>query len=356
MLLDRDVHYLPADALDWKKVDSVTIVQGKNLGDAILLIPVIETLLSINKFLKIHILAPAACCELLMFEDNVTAQGYKRSVFYQLKCFLPLRAGFSVFLDFHPRVMHRFLGWVLMFRVVSGLNEGRRSWASFFDTHATPKPAANRLRVEIYLDVLRRLGLAASLPTPARFQNRRLVGSNIRGLPQNYVVVHPGSRWMFKSMSPKQWIDLVVLIRERLDCSVVITGGQAEMEVELGSRLSEIEGVIDLVSETDVNDLADIITKARGFIGVDTFAAHLASLLGSRGLVIFGPSDSRIWGPWRCSSLAAYEASKLDFACSPCNADGCGGGKVSMCLFDLSPSDIVDSFVVRLSQIDLKVD
>lgn len=356
MLLDRDVHYLPSDALDWTKVDSVTIVQGKNLGDAILLVPVVESLLSINKILKINIMAPEACRELLTLDNNVTTFEYKRQFFYQLRCLMPLRRGFSVFLDFHPRLMHRILGRILMFRVVSGLRKKGCSWGSLFDTHSGLKPVARRLRVESYLDVLRRLGLVISFTKPARFQAKELVRSNIVELPRNYVVVHPGSRWMFKSMSPNQWIDLVMLIRERLGYSVVVTGGQAEMEVELGRRLSDLEGVIDLVGETGVNDLANIIKKARGFIGVDTFAAHLAGLLGSRGLVIFGPSDSRIWGPWRCSSLATYEASKLDFACSPCNADGCGGGKVSMCLFDLIPSDIADSFAIQLSRIDLKVD
>jgi heptosyltransferase-3 len=48
-------------------------------------------------------------------------------------------------------------------------------------------------------------------------------------------------------------------------------------------------------------------------------------------VALFGPSDERVWGPWR----VAHRVVTSTHPCRPCNIDGCGGGKVSECLTTL---------------------
>lgn len=49
-------------------------------------------------------------------------------------------------------------------------------------------------------------------------------------------------------------------------------------------------------------EVKDLIARAALFVGNDSGPAHMAAAFGVPSLVIFGPSDPAIWGPWRTAS------------------------------------------------------
>jgi len=67
--------------------------------------------------------------------------------------------------------------------------------------------------------------------------------------------------------------------------------------------------------------------------------------MGTPVVALFGPSDERVWGPWRVPHRVVEMHER--FACRPCGLDGCGGGKVSECLTRL-PVERVHSAVNEL--------
>jgi len=48
-----------------------------------------------------------------------------------------------------------------------------------------------------------------------------------------------------------------------------------------------------------LGEIKDLIAGAALFLGNDSGPAHMAAAFGVPAAVIFGPSDPRIWGPWR---------------------------------------------------------
>lgn len=139
-----------------------------------------------------------------------------------------------------------------------------------------------------------------------------------------YIVIHTESRWSFKSLPTKAWNRLINSIHKL----------HPELEIRLtGSipidQISTTDYCTDLRGKTTVPQLVNHIAGTSYFIGIDSFASHLANLLGVRGITIFGPTDSHVWG--HSNGTAPPFKSKL-FSCMPCNQDGCNGSKNSQCL------------------------
>ncbi len=113
----------------------------------------------------------------------------------------------------------------------------------------------------------------------------RLFASPLRRA-EPYAVLHP-----FAAAPAKQWPpDRFVELARKLDVSPVFIGSSQddftpfrEFEVLRGS-LTETSG---------------LIAGASLFIGNDSGPAHMAAAHGIPSIVLFGTSDSVIWGPWR---------------------------------------------------------
>jgi len=64
---------------------------------------------------------------------------------------------------------------------------------------------------------------------------------------------------------------------------------------------------------------------------------HIAAAMQTPTVVLFGPSGEFEWGPWQVPARVLTS----DHPCRPCGQDGCGGGKISECLTDISVDDVM---------------
>lgn len=78
---------------------------------------------------------------------------------------------------------------------------------------------------------------------------------------------------------------------------------------------------------------------SRGMIVVDSVALHMASALQVAVVALFGPTSEKNWGPWQNPRGIVVAQNK---SCRPCRLDGCGGSKMSDCLWTLSPQAILE--------------
>lgn len=202
-----------------------------------------------------------------------------------------------------------------------------------------------RHTADTFLDSLRLLGYEIR-DADRRIHVRSLLDRHVEpvsGIPDSkYVVIHPGSRWMFKSPSSEVWSQICRNLSAR-GYSIVVTGGTDLQEKSVCKSLGNIPSVINVAGKTDLYQLAQLIKNAEGFIGIDTFSMHLAAGLGTPGVVLFGPTSELIWGPYGIDNRLHVITS--DHSCRPCHTDGCGGGKVSDCLDTLDPDMIAETFV-----------
>ncbi|MEP7181338.1 MAG: putative lipopolysaccharide heptosyltransferase III [Betaproteobacteria bacterium] len=214
-------------------------------------------------------------------------------------------------------------------------------WRASF-THLYPLPrATQRHTVETNLDAVRRLGLwpgdddKALVFVPgddAHALVDTLLASHglVRG---RYVVVHPGSRWLFKCWPAEATAALLA----RLSADgwpIVITGARDPGERALVDAIKAATHVpfVDLVGELKLSELGALIGAARLFVGVDSAPMHIASAMGTPVVAVFGPSGDAEWGPWRVPHRVVASTSHT---CRPCGNNGCGGSNHSDCLLKL---------------------
>ena len=93
------------------------------------------------------------------------------------------------------------------------------------------------------------------------------------------------------------------------------------------------------MGKTSLKDLAYIISKAVVFVGNDSGPVHLAAAVGTRAIVMFGPSKFRRTGPYGNNNVV------LQTVCEhkQCMQRVCPLGKE--CMTDISPDAVYARFL-----------
>ncbi len=218
-------------------------------------------------------------------------------------------------------------------------------------THTVKICPHPRHTVERQLDVLRRIGIFPAqeerdlfLHIPEEALNRigrLLLEAEIP--PHKYVLIHPVSRWRFKCLSTQQMADVIAQLHERGEKIVLSSGPDAQelaMVEEILAKVPHVP-VLNTGGKLTLKELACLIQHSKALICVDSVPLHIASALKTPVVVVFGPTSNVNWGPWM-HPKARVVAQNL--SCRPCYQDGCGGSKMSDCLFSLPVSRILSAF------------
>lgn len=221
---------------------------------------------------------------------------------------------------------------------------GKRSVYS----HLVKEPSGPRHAVEKNLDVLRRIGIFPSLKDrdldffvspDDELAVQKLLGQH--HIADDFILVHPSSRWLFKCPP----VDFFAQVLEKLDTDlpIVFTSGPDQKEIamvdEIISRVPNAR-MHSLAGKTSLKELGALTRKCKLLLCVDSVSLHLGSVWKTPTVVLFGPTCDKSWGPWRNPYAKVISQ---PFSCRPCNLDGCGGGKMSDCLYTLSPSRVVST-------------
>jgi heptosyltransferase-3 len=188
----------------------------------------------------------------------------------------------------------------------------------------------NRHQVEVNLDALRRIGVYPGLSerkvhfVPGRDAEQKVAALP---LPQDFVHMHPASRWTFKCWPAERNAQLA----DRLAAEghpVVLTAAPQESGFIDQILAKATSRPLNLAGKVSLKELGALTARARLFIGVDSMPMHLAAAMGTPTVALFGPSSENVWGPWNVERRVVSST----HSCRPCGIDGCGGGKVSECL------------------------
>jgi lipopolysaccharide heptosyltransferase II len=136
------------------------------------------------------------------------------------------------------------------------------------------------------------------------------------------VVIHPGSGAAVKLWEPASWAKAADTLIREYGAQIVLTGVESERkEVETISAQMQ-ESSLALVGETDVGTLAALLARANVVLGVDNGPLHLATAQGTPTARIYGPTDTRIFGPWGDPALHIILQAKQP--CPGCPMIPCG--------------------------------
>lgn len=99
--------------------------------------------------------------------------------------------------------------------------------------------------------------------------------------------------------------------------ALVLTGSAADRDAArlLRQALPEAAPVVDLTGEGDLLTLAAVLSRLSLFVTPDTGPMHLAAVVGTPLVAVFGPSSPERWGPLSRTCRIV----RIDLPCSPCN-------------------------------------
>lgn len=173
-----------------------------------------------------------------------------------------------------------------------------------------------------------------------------------------YAVLHVYPKFAYKMWRQAAWAELAAWLMQQ-GLAVVLTGGPDKDEVAYcGQVASRIDGpLLDLSGQLSLADTAEIVGRARLYVGPDTAVTHIAAATGVPSIALFGPSNPVKWGPWpkgwqgpvspwsRQGSARHGNVHLLQGPgdCVPCLLEGCDRHQASLsqCLQDISVETVI---------------
>ena len=146
-------------------------------------------------------------------------------------------------------------------------------------------------------------------------------------------------RWL-----PERFAELADRLRSDLNVNVVLLGSEDDREIS--RRVSDLttHKPIDLTGRTDIIGAAAILGVVDILVSNDMGLAHLAPAVGTKTLVIFGPTNQLTTRPMspKASIISA------DVECAPCMLRDCPIDH--RCMTRVLVGDVFDRIVKSLSE------
>ena len=165
-----------------------------------------------------------------------------------------------------------------------------------------------------------------------------------------FVHIHPVSRWLFKCINDKTMAKIIDFCEHELDCKVVLTADSNIYEINKINKILSYcsSSPLNLSGRLTIKQTAALNKRAKLFIGVDTAIMHISAANNVPVFAFFGPSGADHWGPWDNNfqmstyserngyqRMGVHRVFSENRACQPCGKDGCNGSKISDCLMNM---------------------
>jgi len=188
-----------------------------------------------------------------------------------------------------------------IFRLVGGANRfGFDVWKCRWAHPRLTKYLTGEHVVDNYLRLLEPLGIPVEhrgleLMLP---DNEEAVRRDTPALPEQYIVVSPGSGYPEKAWVSTAWKLLVRRIRTRLGIPIVLSGTRGEWDFIENIRDPLDEGVINCAGRFHLQELARVIKSSQGVLSLDSAAMHFGVAMKTPVFALFGYTDPVHWGPY----------------------------------------------------------
>lgn len=265
--------------------DRVAVIRLRSLGDCVLSTPAIHLLKQHRPDLEIAVVVEDRFAS--VFENSPDIAQILPPAIKALRGFRPT---LTVNLHGGPRSSRLTLLSGARFR--AGFDIFRPGWI-----YNTPIPTAQET-----LGVSRRVHTAEHaasamfyLGVPISEVPRAMIhavpGRSVHAPAGAYAVLHPVAATAEKTWPAASFREIATWLRNSLGFEPVIIGGPGE----------DLSAFADFrtVAGAPLAEVARLMRDARLFVGNDSGPAHIAAAFGVPEVVIFGPSDSETWAPWK---------------------------------------------------------
>lgn len=259
---------------------------------------------------------------------------------------------FDVVLDFHGILKSGILSYLSGTSKRIGFDRKSSKEGNFlFSNVKVNLPLKRMRRFERNFSLLKGMGLEIKEFYPRLYippEDQDYIDSFFKKLPfapmKPLIAIHPGTspKTTYKRWMPEQYSKLADSLTRELGASVVFTWGPAELKWVEGIR-GGMKELSFLAPRTEtLTQLGEILRRCDLFIGGDTGPLHIASLVGTPAVVIYGPTDGVVNEP-----LGRHVKIQKDVGCNPCRNRNC---KELCCLEAVTVNDVMNGVREILSK------
>jgi lipopolysaccharide heptosyltransferase I len=364
-----ELNMMPMNGRAMKGIERILIIRLSAIGDVVRTLPAVNALR--ERFPTAHIawvveekardvlVHQPEIDETIVFQRNRWEKGllnplaFLRTTGEVYRFVRELRKRhYDIAFDFHGILKSGLISYMSGAKERVGFDRGYcKEWNHLFNNRKV-SPRSNRIsRFERNFSLLGPLGLdggRGDVDLHVSQEDVEYVDQFFRsrrpGISGPLVAIHPGtsSKTSYKRWSSAKYTELADRLVEELKVSVLFTWGPGEraMVDEIRARMRRDSMV---APETySLKQLAEIFRRCSVYIGNDTGPMHIASLVKTPVVGIFGPTDPIVNAPYEGTPHIIV---RKDLPCSPCRNRGC---KDVECMKAISSQDVFEAAKILL--------
>jgi ADP-heptose:LPS heptosyltransferase len=145
-----------------------------------------------------------------------------------------------------------------------------------------------------------------------------------------YAVLHVAAAYETKRWSEEHFLSIARYVRYRHKLTPLILAGPGQ------DHLLDAFRNFERLPELSISAMKTVIHSASLFVGNDSGPAHIAAAFGIPSVVVFGSSNSAVWGPWGGKGVAV----ETPWECKPCPGDRCYAFDEPRCILSVKPDAV----------------
>lgn len=172
--------------------------------------------------------------------------------------------------------------------------------------------------------------------------DRRTIGALLteNGLRKEDILigVSPACRSRLKQWHVDGFAEVINKLLEQKKWKIVLIGDKSQTDIskEIKEKVRH-QDLIDLTGKTNLNELFALIERLQMLITCDSANLHIASDVKVKTVAIFGPTDSKEYGPTGKNDIVV----KKDIKCAPCKKARCDFAHE--CMIEIVPEEVLDA-------------
>lgn len=190
-----------------------------------------------------------------------------------------------------------------------------------YNVRAAVDPSVERHEAEIYLDVMRALGIntdgcyANVPPLPDDLDSARAALTSL-GITGPFALINPagGSNpgmMLDAKRYPPHSLSVIARGLQEAGLPVVVTAGPKDTPIVEALQREMDAPLPALVGALTLRQIGALASLARVYIGNDTGLTHLAAASGAKTVMLMGPSSPNRYAPFRPDSLALWKPAEV---------------------------------------------
>ncbi len=144
---------------------------------------------------------------------------------------------------------------------------------------------------------LQSLGLSLKSAAAQLFPNNddRQAAATLLPIGAGFIAIHPGSGSSAKNWPLDRWAALAQHLAEH--AQLVLIGGEADTAQIEKLRAGLASLPVTYVFSQPLTTVAAVLARCALFVGHDSGISHIAAAVGTKCLLLFGPTDPKVWAP-----------------------------------------------------------